>query len=260
MQLKLVLKGPERLMGADLEKTMEGGSLTIGRSPTADWILPDPDRILSKVHCRIDKDISGFVLVDTSTNGVRLNDEPLGFGLPRLLADGDVLKLGDAVMLVRLKDQASQPPALRHETLGIAISDGPFGMSEPNLVVNESVFPANESIPAAAPGRTAEVVSEKIRDDWWTSQEPFETFGKVKTVDISTKETQGKFDNTNLAPDPLPLQDGDAVKLAASLVGLDLSDLARAVDMAAAALSESERDRFHERLRDLLIGNYTPRA
>ena len=90
MKLKLILKGPERLMGAQIEKTLENGSLVVGRSPAADWVLPDPERIVSKAHCRIDTDFSGFVLTDTSTNGVFINDDPVGFGLPRLLGDSDV--------------------------------------------------------------------------------------------------------------------------------------------------------------------------
>ena len=87
MRLRLVLKGPDRLMGAQTVRTLAEGSIVVGRAPTADWVLPDPNRVVSKAHCRIDKDISGFVLTDTSTNGIHINDEPVRFGLPRQIAE-----------------------------------------------------------------------------------------------------------------------------------------------------------------------------
>src|SRR6185312_107463 len=80
MKLKLILKGPDRLMGAQIEKTMEHGSLVVGRSPVADWTLPDPERIVSKAHCRIDRDVSGFVLTDTSPSGRDRSGRPVWVG------------------------------------------------------------------------------------------------------------------------------------------------------------------------------------
>ena len=102
MRLRLVLKGPDRLMGAQTVRTLAEGSIIVGRAPTADWVLPDPNRVVSKAHCRIDKDISGFVLTDTSTNGIHINDEPVRFGLPRQIADGDVIMLGDAIVVAHI--------------------------------------------------------------------------------------------------------------------------------------------------------------
>lgn len=263
MKLKLTLKGPDRLMGAQRETAMQGGSLVIGRAPTADWILPDPDRVVSKAHCRIDSDFSGFVLTDTSTNGIWVNEEAVGYGLPRLLADGDVLKLGDAVIVVRVEEAAAQPAATERpagpmaQSAINAIPDGPFGPAEQALIPNDPDFFSSESVfSASPPRRAAEALPEEIRDDWWTSQEPFEPLGNPISVDISAKELKGAIPNTIPVLDPVPLQDGEMVKLAASLVGVDLLDLARAVDMAATALSESERHRFHGRLRDVLAGRH----
>lgn len=266
MKLKLILKGPDRLIGAQLEKAMESGSLVVGRAPTADWMLPDPERVVSKAHCRIDSDFSGFVLTDTSTNGVWINEEAVGYGLPRLLADGDVLKLGDAVILVRIEEAAAQPSAPEQPTKTAghvamsAIPDGPFGPAEQTPFPNEADFLSSESIfSASTPRSAAEAVSEKIRDDWWTSQEPFEPFGNPISVDISAKEVQDAIPNTISALDSLPLKGGEVAELAASLVGVELIDLARAVDIAASALSESERHKFHGRLRDVLVGSDTRR-
>lgn len=255
MQLKLLLKGPDRLMGAQLEKTLLNGSLVVGRSPTADWTLPDPERIVSKSHCRIDKDFSGFVLTDTSTNGVHINEEPVGYGLPRLLRDGDVLRLGDAVVLVRVDDSAGQAPAPARPSQPVpgpaarAIPDGPFGIPAPEI------FPRESNAPAAAADSGGTSAAERILDDWWASEEPLAPLTDPISVDISAKQAAESIPNITSVKDPLPSRSGDVAKLADSLAGIDLTVFARAVDAAAAALSEDERQGFHGRLRELLDGN-----
>lgn len=253
MKLKLVLKGPDRLMGAQLEKTLEQGSLVVGRSPTADWTLPDPERVISKTHCRIDRDFSGFVVTDTSTNGVHVNEEPVGFGLPRLLANGDVLRLGDAVVLVRIDDTAaSPPPAGTRQTPAAAIAkplpDGPFGMAS-------SPQPKAESPMAPPPpADTATAAVERILDDWWASDEPLGSPIDPKSVDISPKQSAAAIPVTTSPEEPLPSPCGDVAKLVDSLAGIELTAFAQAVDEAAADLPEGERRKFQGRLRDLLSG------
>ena len=111
MLLTLTLQGPARLMGAARSRTLSTGSLLIGRSPICDWVLPDPDRVVSGRHCRIDSEGNRFVLTDLSTNGVYPDDtgEPLGPGGRVELRDGQVLRLGDAVLLVELSAEHTAP-------------------------------------------------------------------------------------------------------------------------------------------------------
>ena len=52
---------------------MHGNSLTIGRGPENDLVLPDPDRMISKRHCVIEDHNGNVVVVDLSTNGTFLN-------------------------------------------------------------------------------------------------------------------------------------------------------------------------------------------
>src|SRR6478735_4283729 len=72
------------------------GSFSLGRSPQNDWVLPDPDRHLSKRHCVITVREGCWEATDLSTNGTFLNDEdaPIGQGNIRALRDGDRLRLG----------------------------------------------------------------------------------------------------------------------------------------------------------------------
>jgi type VI secretion system FHA domain protein len=77
----------------------------IGRGSDSDWRLPDPERHLSKQHCRIEFRGDRYYLVDTSKNGVFLNDsiEPLRQGNMAELQDGDRLMLGDYELQVRIE-------------------------------------------------------------------------------------------------------------------------------------------------------------
>ena len=82
---------------------VSGGEFTIGRDTRNDWVLPDPDRYLSKRHCVLDFGPTGWQIADTSTNGTYLNHEiePLR-GTPRALRDGDRILMGAYEMEVSL--------------------------------------------------------------------------------------------------------------------------------------------------------------
>jgi type VI secretion system FHA domain protein len=253
MRLKLVLRGPERIMGAQPEKSLEHGSLLIGRSPAADWVLPDPARIVSKNHCRIDRDFNGFTLTDTSTNGVTINGEPVGFGMPRQLGNGDVLLLGDVAILVHLEQAAPtispQPAALPSVTPApIAFpDDGPFGAPQ--------AMPGETTLPSDSPATLAQAPAQKILDDWWLSQPSPAAQTEMIPVDIFGEEAEDEFLRTTQVQEPLRFGSGDVVSLVETHAGIDLITLARAVDDAASGLGEDQRQTFHERLRDFLAGN-----
>lgn len=249
MKLTLVVKGPDRLMGDVREKSMEHGSLVIGRSPDADWTLPDPARMISKLHCRVDADFSGFVLTDTSTNGVKVNEELVGFGLPRLLNDGDVLQLGDAVIVVRIentsarsvKSEGNEQPACHYENAGT--TEGPFGLFEkPPLKAHYESTVAGRSI-------------EQILDHWWSPEPP-------------TSSPSSQIPNAPSFGDPpkdkngseFPLPDILEGKLGIALTGIDLRAFASAVSTAAEILSAAERRRFQERLSELVEQSASKKA
>ncbi len=82
---------------------MKGGSLTVGRGPGNDLVLPDPDRMLSKSHFVIEDHNGKIVIVDFSTNGTFLNysKAPLG-RTPTTLNNGDVLSAGGYELVVEL--------------------------------------------------------------------------------------------------------------------------------------------------------------
>jgi type VI secretion system FHA domain protein len=82
----------------------DGG--TIGRSGDNRWVLPDRLRYISSHHARISYRNGGFIVEDTSTNGLFLNDEaePVGRLGPQPLRPGDRLRLGAYQIAVRDND------------------------------------------------------------------------------------------------------------------------------------------------------------
>ncbi len=80
---------------------------TIGRSLESDWVLPDGQRYMSSRHASIDFRSGSFYIVDTSTNGVYVNesDQPVGRGNPQRLFTGDRLRIGEYEMSVEIMDE-----------------------------------------------------------------------------------------------------------------------------------------------------------
>lgn len=98
LELKIISDHAE-LVGDDAVREFRDDGGTIGRSLQNDWILPDPDRYISGRHAAIDYKGGIYYLIDTSSNGVYVNDEmePIGKGNPRRLFDGDTLRMGDFI-------------------------------------------------------------------------------------------------------------------------------------------------------------------
>ncbi len=89
---------------------MQGGSLTLGRGPGNDLVLPDPDRLLSKSHCVIEDHNGNVVVVDLSTNGTFLNYAKIPLGrVPTPLNNGDVLALGSYELVVEIGAELEDP-------------------------------------------------------------------------------------------------------------------------------------------------------
>ncbi|GAC1344639.1 MAG: type VI secretion system-associated FHA domain protein TagH [Acetobacteraceae bacterium] len=117
-------------------KLLTTGKLSIGRGPLNDWVLPDPERHLSKTHCVISIENGQTVLTDVSTNGVHINGARQATSRDSrvVLADGDEVRLGDYTMTVSAADvrpaHGSMPdPFADPATTGVPAR--PFGGVEP---------------------------------------------------------------------------------------------------------------------------------
>lgn len=95
------------------------GGGVFGRSARCDWVLPDPDRVLSNVHGTVLFKNGNVLLIDESTNGIFVN------GLPGALGKGNSTVL----------------------QTGTRFSAGPY-------LIEARIVPATESLPAGAPVRS----------------------------------------------------------------------------------------------------------
>jgi type VI secretion system protein ImpI len=114
MSLLLTLEQAPRNQ-AMRQTRLDQGEMVIGRSPDADWQIDDPDMFVSRAHCRISARQDGYVVTDTSSSGLFIDnsDSPLGAGNSVALQHGMRLRLGDYVLGVEIHDSESRPDSPR---------------------------------------------------------------------------------------------------------------------------------------------------
>jgi type VI secretion system protein len=86
------------------EKSMDQGVMAIGRGPENDWVLPDPERLVSTQHCVIQYKDGRYYLTDNSTNGVELVSAGIRLrrGNSEPLQDGELIRIGDYEIQARI--------------------------------------------------------------------------------------------------------------------------------------------------------------
>jgi type VI secretion system protein ImpI len=105
MTLVLTLEGQGAAAARERERRLSGGRLTIGRGVDNDWVLPDPERHLSRQHCIVEARGGSWSVTDTSSNGLYVDDaaRPLGRDNSAALRDGSYLRLGEHVLRVSIE-------------------------------------------------------------------------------------------------------------------------------------------------------------
>jgi type VI secretion system protein len=110
MELRLRIRNASALdNGSPTEVAIDQRGIVIGRSPTADWSLPDPRSYISSKHCEIVYTQGEYRLSDLSTNGTFVNGSPERLAGPRRLNDGDVITLGHYEIAVTLAGRNDRP-------------------------------------------------------------------------------------------------------------------------------------------------------
>jgi predicted component of type VI protein secretion system len=89
-------------------------ALRVGRAADNDLVLPDAERVLSKLHCIIRREAGRYVLLDCSANGTFLNDshDRLARDQAVPLTAGDAVHLGAftlSVVSVIIPDEGGNP-------------------------------------------------------------------------------------------------------------------------------------------------------
>nr|WP_306470282.1 type VI secretion system-associated FHA domain protein TagH [Pseudomonas sp. efr-133-TYG-103a] len=96
------------------EKTLDNGVMAIGRGKECDWILSDPERLISSRHCIVQFKDGRYYLTDCSTNGVELVNAGIRLrrGNSEPIEDGEVIRIGEYEILARINvDMKLSSPA-----------------------------------------------------------------------------------------------------------------------------------------------------
>ena len=114
MVLTLEVTGPEASqLGRASRKVFRASGGFIGRLPSNDWSLPDPDQIVSNRHAVIAYQQGGFSIEDRSTNGTYLNapNNRLVKGRPQPLQNGDRIFIPPYEIVVAIAPDAGVGPS-----------------------------------------------------------------------------------------------------------------------------------------------------
>jgi type VI secretion system FHA domain protein len=96
-------------------RMVTGGEFSIGRSNDNDWVLPDPEKEISRRHCVIAYRNGVWCVAGTSSNGtfVNFDGDPLESRTPHALGSGDRIRMGSYEIEVTLDESAHTPSSRR---------------------------------------------------------------------------------------------------------------------------------------------------
>lgn len=173
--------------GGPTSVTVDSHNLSVGRSTSNDWTLPDPERHISSHHFDVEYRDGGYWLKDTSTNGVFLAGQRHRIDGAHQLRDGERFQVGHYYVTVSVTGgkaaptgftptAAAAPVAAPPAPAAPAIDDndpwsmgGPAAPIDPNppgpasdpfadfsgeFIVNPSATPPAAPPPPAAPAAT----------------------------------------------------------------------------------------------------------
>lgn len=119
---------PLRLSIENLTSLPDGGpvsfevagkrGLDIGRDQYLDWVLPDPNRVVSGKHCEVRYQDGSYWLRDVSTNGTFVNQNPRRISEPHRLRHGDRVEVGHYIIRVELSGEEAQAEGVTPDSGG----------------------------------------------------------------------------------------------------------------------------------------------
>ncbi|MBB4481168.1 type VI secretion system-associated FHA domain protein [Rhizobium etli] len=135
----------------------ERGRRTLGRAPDCDWQLPEDRRVISKLHCIIERDRDGFLLRDQSANGSRVDGVAVHEGQIARLSDRSRLEMGGLAFSVHIS--GGREREIDDPDAGLVLSDEPLTIS----AILADIAPG---------GHTANgILGERTADDWNLSEQ-----------------------------------------------------------------------------------------
>jgi type VI secretion system protein len=133
----------------------------IGRSTDNDWVLPDPQRFVSAHHARIHYRDGLYILEDTSTNGVYVNDEerPVAKRGSHVLQNGDIIRFGEYQVVAMVEVRPAAAEAFLHGPPAGAANEysGGFTLAATNSVPVQTTAQSVEVLAAIGRGEQSDL-------------------------------------------------------------------------------------------------------
>ncbi|MGU3494337.1 FHA domain-containing protein [Xanthobacteraceae bacterium A53D] len=150
MRLRIVATDPSGTLIPGEARLLERGEMTLGRDAGCTWRLDDDSRMISKIHCRIARDATGFTLRDESANGVSVDG--------RELAERETVRLANG-MRVAFCGRTFQVEITGVTALEWSEPDAALEMADENLTITSilaDITPAGSTATGVLPGRVGE--------------------------------------------------------------------------------------------------------
>ena len=108
-----IINNPSCGTPSEKSKAFDSSFAVIGRSPSSDWALPDPDRFISSKHAEITLRDNQFYIKDVSSNGTinSLTNEVIGNGQELLINDGQTFLIGEYLIQAEIEGISNQHQA-----------------------------------------------------------------------------------------------------------------------------------------------------
>ncbi len=197
-----------------------GGS--IGRKPSNDFVLIDPERFISSQHAIIECKDGDFFITDTSTNGVFINNakRPIGTGNSQALTNGDKISIGEFQLesiLINAQNTTDESliPAPFTTPAATPIADDLFDFNEPLIQDNTTSSSFNDMDPLALLGDTPSTntlgmgggINDSVNSGFQSQEAPF-----ASSPASSDTSNNGFFDDIisnphQNIPEPLPINE-----------------------------------------------------
>lgn len=131
----------------------DGRDGTIGRDTQSDIVLDDPHSRIEDTHATFRCTTAGYILTDTSRDGVFVNNrqETLGHGTDYLLQDGDMLGIGAFRLLVSCFSPLSRAPQPLNTADEETALRSLFTPADDNTCFDDDPFLATEPVKKPAP-------------------------------------------------------------------------------------------------------------
>jgi predicted component of type VI protein secretion system len=171
--MSLVLQGTalnEEPMSRPLIGRFDQRGGTLGRSDSATFTLPDPERLISRIQAQVLYRDDGYWIENISAASPILhNGRSLSAGMRVMLREGDELRIGGYTLLAAFENDEASATILRGRTLTTQ-REGAHAASKvapPPAPVGGPAAPAGTPIGAQPPSRPADVQTALIGDSLW---------------------------------------------------------------------------------------------